>query len=738
MAELVPVDHDPFAPVKGPQLVPVDHNPFKGADYSKMSDADLMKVVKPANPFAEFAPIHIGAPDGSTVEFPAGTSDDTIKAVMAQHYPAAATEPKSALQSIREAIHNPTRALENGFLLGLGDRARAGMGALIGDGSYGANLKNEQRQTEDYQAAHPVAAPILEGAGGAAAPIGAVAAASKAVGLGGKMLYGAGAGGVIGGVQGALNSKDWTDVPQTAKSAGTGAVVNAIVGGAIPAAGKMIGAGYNAVTNALSGKVEGMSRAAGGHLVDAMAADGPAAVRRLQELGPDAMLADAGPAFLGKAQGASLNSDEGRSVLQSALTARNEGTNARIQSDVNRALGPAEDPQTVTNAIASHRSAVDAVNYPAALDNAPPVKIAPVMYHLLDKIDQTPVGGMEHKALTNLQKMLTKTEKKPVLDVNGDQVYDRLGHEKWQDVPVSHDDANILHKVKGELDNVINYDAPGLGVPAGALTRQQGALKELRAAINDTLEIQVPGYANANRVSAALARRGDAVDLGTQYLGNGKTTASPDRFAAAFDPLSQGEKIAFAKGSRGNIERVLGTKANDLQALRGELQGEGGWNTAKLGVVHGQPAANELVNSVDRNLKFRDTYNKVVENSQTAQRLAAQKTMKPDPSSETPLFGPGSTMAGMGVTVAKKAAQGAFNALTRSDPTRHYGEVARVLSETGPARDARLQSIIDAVGNRQSNAAGAEAAGKLGSIVAAISGKSAIDGIQNSRKRNPR
>ena len=54
-----------------------------------------------------------------------------------------------------------------------------------------------------------------------------------------------------------------------------------------------------------------MSRGAAQHLVSAMEADGPAAVQaHVKELGPDAMLVDAGPAFLGKGQGASLNSDE--------------------------------------------------------------------------------------------------------------------------------------------------------------------------------------------------------------------------------------------------------------------------------------------------------------------------------------------------------------------------------------------------------------------------------------------
>jgi hypothetical protein len=680
-------------------------------------------------------PIDVKAPDGSIVRFPAGTSDDTMSAAMRKAYDAGQfgsrgaastpSEPTSTLESIRDAIHAPTRLLENGLFMGLGDRARAGMGAILGDGSYGSNLKKEQGETAAFEAAHPIAAPVLEGVGGAVAPVGAVAAAAKGVGMGAKILYGAGAGGAIGGVQGALNSKDWTDLPQVARDAGTGAVINGVVGGAIPVVGKAIGGAYNAAANAFRGRVDGMSRAAGGHLVSALEADGPGAVQaRLAELGPDATLADAGPALLGKAQGASLNSDEGRSILQGALTARNDGTNQRIMGDVNRALGPAEDPQTVSDAIKAYRTGLDSVNYPAALDKAPAIKIAPIMTDLIDRIDQTPVGSMEHKALTNLQTMLTKTEKQPMVDVGGYPVYDKFGNERFNDVATSHDDANIIHKVKGELDNVIEYDAPGLGVPAGALSRQQAALKQTRFAINNALEEQVPGYANANRISAHLARQGDAVNLGTQYLGAGKTTASPVRFASEFQRLHPDEQAAFAAGSRGNIDRVLGTKANDLQALRGELQGEGGWNTAKLATVHGQPAADELVGTVDRNLAFRNTYNKVVENSQTAQRTAASNAMKPTPPGEVPLIGPGTTGVGLALGGAKKALNATYNAI-RPDQTRSFGEVAKALTEQGPARDARLQSIIDALSKRKGNAAAAPAVGNAAALLSAIAANDA-------------
>jgi hypothetical protein len=335
--------------------------------------------------------------------------------------------------------------------------------------------------------------------------------------------------------------------------------------------------------------------------------------------------------------------------------------------------------------------------------------------------------GNERRALTNLRGMMMTTEQRPRLDAFGRQEVDaRTGQPIFDEVPVSQNDAEVLHKVKQELDNVIQYDQPGLGVPAGALTRQQGALKMMRGELNNTLEQQVPGYAAANRQSAALAQRADAVEAGTQYLGSGKTTPSPERFADEFGPLSQGEKIAFAKGSRGNIERVLGTKANDLQALRGELQGEGGWNTSKIATVHGQQAADDLMASVDRNLKFRDTYNKVVENSQTAQRNAAASAMKPTPASETPLINPNMSATGLVATGAKKAAISVANALLRRDPTQSYGEVARVLSATGAQRDRYIQAIADALTRRQSHAARAPVVGDRAALIAAILGNAYV------------
>jgi hypothetical protein len=647
---------------------------------------------------------------------------------------AAQTSDKGVLQTIREAIHAPTRILENGFLLGLGDRARAGIGAIIGDGSYGSNLKQEQGETEQFQKDHPVAAPALDVVGSGAAPLAAIGAAAKGTSLGAKTLYAALTGGTVGGLQGGLSSKDWTDIPQTARDTAIGGGTGFILGGAIPGVAKAAGSGVSWVANAMRGRAEGMSRGASNHLVSAMEADTPAAVQaELDRLGPDAMLADSGPSMLGKTQGSALLSDEGRTVATNALTTRNQGTNSRIMGDVERALGPAEDPQSITNAILARRHQIDNVAYPAALDVAPPVRTARIMQDLEDFIPHA--VGNERRALENLREMMTRYENRPRIDpFTGRQEIDGRGNMVFDRVPVSQDEAHVLHKVKQELDNVIEHNAPGLGVPAAAFTRAQYSLTQMRHALNQALEHQVPGYAAANRASSQLARRADAVKLGTQYLGEGKTTPSPSRFLDEFEQLEAGERIAFGKGSRGEIDRKLGTKANDLQALRGELQGEGGWNTDKLAIVHGDDAARELMNSVERNLKFRDTHTKVVENSQTEIRRSAREAMKPTTPAEMPMIHSGATTTGLLTTGAKKAVAAIANALVRTDPTRSYGEVARVLTAQGAQRDAHYQAIVDALQRRTRNSAISEKVGDRSTLAAAI----VANALLENRTHRPR
>jgi hypothetical protein len=591
---------------------------------------------------------------------------------------------------------------------------------------YSTNLANERGADQQLRAEHPFAANMGAAIGGMAVPLGAAGAAGQAATLGTKALAGAGAGAMIGGIQGASDSPDLTNGPDTLNHVVTGAGLGFGIGGALPLVGRGIGAVYNAGADALLGNASGISKSAQQHLIDALMADGlPQVQSEVSRLGDSAMLADAGPALLGKAQGASLNSDAARTIMAGALAKRNQGANARLNSDVNAALGPAEDPQLVTRDILAHRSNVDVQNYQPALKSAPPVDTSGVAATVGQALNDAVPGTMEHKALTNVRQMLMDQQEVPVLNASGRPIIDQSGNPVTQLQPVPRDNAAQLHKLKGELDNVIQYDAPGLGVPAGALQRQQGALKMVRGQLNAALENQVPGYAEANAQSAALAKRAEAVETGTSLLDSGKTAMTPQRLDLTYGVMDPGERAALAKGLRGEIGRVLDTKANDVVAGRNIIKGEGDWNRARLATAFGEEPTNQVIGAVDREGQFANTFNKVVENSQTAQRQAAARGMKPEPSSETPLLNPNMTLSGLGATLAKKGAGALWNGLTRSDPTRSFGEIASVLSAQGGARDQHLSALIDALERRSQNAQFAPVIGDRAALAAALLGNGA-------------
>ncbi len=150
--------------------------------------------------------------------------------------------------------------------------------------------------------------------------------------------------------------------------------------------------------------------------------------------------------------------------------------------------------------------------------------------------------------------------------------------------------------------------------------------------------------------------------------------------------------------------------------------------------MHGQDAAQRLVDSVDRNIRYRGTFNKVNENSQTAQRTAAANAMKPEPPGDIPLINPNMSFAGLLSTIAKKGAEKGLNAV-RSDPTRSYGEVAHVLTAQGSLRDQYLRSLEDALARRGSNSATAQAVGDRSALVGAIAANALLS---DDRKRNRR
>ena len=608
------------------------------------------------------------------------------------------------------------------------DRVTAGLETATGTGlpnaDYSKNLLNERLKNEALATQYPNLAPILGAAGGTAAILAtAPEQVLAAPTIGARTAAGALTGGGYGALQGASATPDLTNAPQAAKDIGTGAVGGLAAGAAAPILAQGIGSAYTGAANALNGGVEGVSRRAAGPLLSAMSADTPAAVQaNLARLGPKAMLVDAGPAMLGKAQGAALNSDEARNVVGTALAGRDAGTNARLAQDVNAAVGAPQSPLQASQSVQAQRDKIHQW-LPAVFANAPDVDTTNVLATVAQGLPKA--VGPEASVLGQARNWLMKNGPP---DAEGNPTR----------VPVT--DAETLQNVKMAVDKLIDYGDPSLGVQPGAVAKAQGSIGAVRAQLNQALRDQVPGYSSIMDASSALAKKMEGIEDGNAILGSGQSALSPEDLKARLAALPANWQQPYLDGlrigSRGAIDRAMGTKANDLVALRNQMQGEGGWNEAKLADIHGAGPVGDIANSIDQNTAFRNTYQNVAQNSQTAQRQAAAAAMKPEAATGgIPLINPNMSPTGFLASGFKKLGGMALDQF-RSDPTRAYGEIGRVLTAQGAPRDAYTQALADALMRRGANAAAGNAFGNRSAIAAALIGGRSLNDRLLAREGN--
>lgn len=602
-----------------------------------------------------------------------------------------------------------------------GDRAIAGLQTLSarngggGVADYDRNLQNVRDIKRQIEQDHPGASLTGQMIGSVVGPAAGISAARKFDGLLPKSLVSGGVNSGYGLMQGVSDSPDLTNLGDTAQHAAKGAAIGFGVGAPMPLVGRAVGGVIvQPLANAINGRAEGMSSKATKFLVDALRADGVQSVRdRIAKLGDEGMLADAGPSMLGRAQGVLAHNSEARSILVDALAARNKGTNARVQKLVDDSFGPAEDPALVTQAILKRRSEADKA-YETVHANAPAVNI----YTVLGAIDNhlETATGAQRKALETLKNELVERKQVPLFNPDGspkmiaDQEAGRMVQaSETQLVPKSN--SQTLHNIRQDIDYIIKDGLPGLGVPAGALQRNNGSLKLVRDELDNALKAQVPGMAKADAASSALAKRAEAVQKGVNLLDTGKTAQTPEAFMLDWMHMTPGERIALAKGNRGDIERRLDTRENDLSAGKNILKDEGDWPRQKLSMVHGDYAVNRAVEGLDAEAAMRATHNKVVEGSQTDLRRSAAQNMEPP---NTELITPGSSAFGTAATTLKKWAQPVYQPILENffgNPTKAYPEVATTLTKQGMERDAAVEALVQALMKRDQNAAMAINAG---------------------------
>lgn len=349
--------------------------------------------------------------------------------------------------------------------------------------------------------------------------------------------------------------------------------------------------------------------------------------QRMNDLGSDAVLADLGPNLQRQAGAIASLPGEGQTILRDALVRRQQGTNARIQGDVDSTLGPATSPRIFNEGIDTAQKQLSPV-YEQAFSNARAVDTDGIALNL----DSAAVNlrGEAQNVARSLRDML---------NVHGADVLDP--------------NPRTLFEVRKAIDGMFSTVQDG---------NARRLLTETRKLVDTELAAKVPGIKQADAQFKQLAERRGAFEQGQTALDSGRTALTPDDLAGLTATAQPHVLDAMTQGTRAEIDRIIGTTANNLTALKGALKGDGSWNRDRLVTLFGKDKADRLLGVLEREQRYAQTFDTVTRNSETAARTAAQKEAAPQQ------FGQTSTSL---MDLALKIPQGLANmgARSRSEAT---------------------------------------------------------------------
>jgi hypothetical protein len=233
MANLVPVDYDPFAaPAQSgaPKLVPVDHDPFAEQAQAGPAMGFASRAVREtAEPVSVTQAAGRGLAQGATFGF----ADEMNAAAAASPLPGASAMPRLAIPNAVDTIAGGVRLLA--------EKVAPSYFGDAGSRAYEAEAIRRREELAQARDQQPVAAYGGEIVGGLAIPFGA---AGQAATRGQAAAQAAKAGAVGGALYGAGQGED---VTSRATGAAQGAVVGGVLGGTL---GAVIGPGAGAAAQA--------------------------------------------------------------------------------------------------------------------------------------------------------------------------------------------------------------------------------------------------------------------------------------------------------------------------------------------------------------------------------------------------------------------------------------------------------------------------------------------------------
>jgi hypothetical protein len=565
------------------------------------------------------------------------------------------------------------RLAANGATFGMADKFAGSMDALTGRApSYDAGVKANRADTQAVRDRLPEA-PVVEAAGGVGGGIGLMKQGLTLAGRFGPSLLGRVFGyGLEGGAYGAAHGAGNTYSDKASdyiNNAKDGGMTGALIGAGLPVLGTAAKGAYRLGSAFLGPQVEGVGRGASAMLRGAAQAD-EAGLRSLAGMGPEAMLVDAGPAMRGLGQGAGTGTQEGASRLVNNLKVRDDNTVSRITSALDDTIGRAPTPSRIEAGLSGDRAFMGQ-EYQPLLQGAGPVNTR-ALADQLDAIALSEAGPAQRAA-------------RQVRDMLQDPVHTR---------ELSRDPAR-LHNIREAIDGLITAEVDPNTIRV---------LTQARQAVDSELA-RIPGFKAVDAPIAEAHRQSAGLQRGSQVLDKGKEAIKPVELAdeMARGALPQGEMIGpsaapfrLRQGTRAEIDRLVGTNSNDLNVLERTIGTPQDYNSQKLGTIFGEDRRDRIAKVLMDNRQFRQSYQDIVQGSQTAQRQQAAKAMDGTAGGNAPHD---ATVTGLGLkalNLVSKAISGASTGKTKD-------EIGQILAKQGPEAQRIARALLESAATTGEN-----------------------------------
>jgi hypothetical protein len=523
--------------------------------------------------------------------------------------------PAQRMRSDVQALDSAARGVADVATFGLSDELAAAAGASTGiGGEYGSYEKNlDAQRAEDKMRGERDPKAYLGGQLiGGMLTAGMMAPKAAAATWLGRVKEGANVGSKFGAAYGFGSGEG--GIENRSRSALAGAAGGAALGAGVPAIAGGLGVGVNKLTSAISAARPG--NAASNNLMTAMGESGinPSVVSAEMARNPRLAPMDVDPVLQQTAMQLATKGGAPRSILNEAVASRAAGAKDAVEGAFDEAMGATPNVMAYLDTLKTTARENASRNFGAALGNAKPVDISPVLAAIDDRLapgvqgvvnpgSSIPRGPVEQALATFRAKIASENE---VLS-----------------------DPQRLHRLQSEL----RIEADTLSKSASGQERLVGkALGDIRQKLVSAIDSATGGkYRPAQKAFADDMSIEDAFDKGRQVLSNATSSDAglrnrPEYWQAWVKEASPAELDAAKLGARVAIDGQINSVRS--AAAKGAALPEVGFNRERLTALLGKKETDRLASVLEDERKIAETNARLFAGSQTAPRQAVNELTK--------------------------------------------------------------------------------------------------------------